>query len=191
VSSLATCPRATGDWLTILMGGGRVSAKVITITGGHGILGQFFKSFRKPYGCVIEIVKGDFNWKEVKPYLDKSRQIETLINTAHTLEANDPATAISMYRDAIVQIVAFDAVGPVAAAWRRARYPINRLSLLLDKNGHSQEAYDEILRYERFHDVFGLRQEDEKSLAARKARLSKKLNGKPDPLGGSPPCGTS
>ena len=156
--------------------GGSVTAKVVTITGGPGILGLFFRSLRKPYGCVIEIQKGGFdNWKAIAPYMNKSREIETLISTAHKLEENDEATAISMYRDAVKQIVALDELGSVAAAWRRARYPINRLSLLLDRSGLTQEAYEEIVRYEQFHDVFGLTQEDEKSVAARKQRLSKKL----------------
>lgn len=55
------------------------------------------------------------------------------------------------------------------------RYPINRLSLLLEKNGDLREAYDEILQYERFNDVLGLLSEDGKSITARKRRLSRKL----------------
>jgi hypothetical protein len=66
-------------------------------------------------------------------------------------------------------------MGKVAAAWRRARYPINRLSLLLEKCGDYRAAYDEILCYERFNDVFGLTSTEEKSVIARKRRLSKKL----------------
>jgi hypothetical protein len=156
--------------------GGSVSAKVVKILRGHEILGLFFKSFWKTYGCAIEITKHDFNWKEVIPYVDKSRKIEELLKTAQNLEPEDVANAISMYREAIVRIVAFDKAGPIAASWRRARYPINRLSLLLEKNGHLQDAYDEILRYERFNDVFGLKSGEEKSITARKLRLSKKLN---------------
>jgi len=79
-----------------------------------------------------------------------------------------------MYREAIVQIVAFDKAGRIAASWRRARYPINRLSLVLEKSGHLREAYDEILQYEQFNDVFGLKSEEETSITARKLRLSKK-----------------
>jgi len=156
--------------------GGRTFAKVVRIVGGPGILGLFFKSFRRPYGCVIEIVKHDFNWKEVTPYIDRSKEIGELIKFARTLEVKDAAKAISMYREAIAQIVAFDKAGPVAAAWRRARYPINRLTFLLEKSGHLRDAYDEILQYERFDDVFGLTSEEEKSITARKRRLAKKLD---------------
>jgi len=162
------------------MGGG-VSATVVKLLRGHGILGLFFSSFWKTYGCVIEITKHDLNWKEVRPYVDKSREIENLINTARGLEVEDVAKAISMYREAAVQIVAFDKAGPIAALWRRARYPINRLSLLLEKGGHLRNAYDEILQYERFNDVLGLKSADVQSITARKQRLSKKLNAEHDP----------
>jgi hypothetical protein len=121
-------------------------------------------------------VKHDFNWKEATPYIDRSRQIEELLRTAHALEMKDRAAAISMYRDACAQIVAFDEAGAIAAAWRGARYPINRLSLLLDKMGHCQEAYDEIRKYEQFHDALGLSREEERSVTARKQRLFKKFN---------------
>jgi len=155
--------------------GGDVSAKVATVKGGPGILGIFFAAFRRPFGCVIEIHKGSLGGKEVLPYMHKSREIEVLIAAAHATEATDPIKAISMYRDAIEQIMALDALGSVAAAWRRARYPINRLSLLLDRNGQSRDAYNELLRYEQYNDVFGLTQGEEVSVATRKQRLSKKF----------------
>ena len=161
--------------------GGRVDVRVVTVTGGPGILGLLFRSLRKPYGCVVEIQKGALGGKEVIPYMEKSRAIEALITTAHATEADDPTGAISMYRDAINQIAALDALGSVAAAWRRGRYPINRLSLLLDKSGRSREAYEEILRYELYRDVFGLTQGDTESVAARKQRLSRKLRANSTP----------
>jgi hypothetical protein len=160
--------------------GGRVSAKVVKVVGGPGILGLFLNSFRKSYGCVIEVSKGDFNWREVTPYIERSRKIEELIKTAQTLEAKNTANALAMYRQAVAEIVEFDKVGAVAASWRRARYPINRLSLLLEKEGHFRDAYDEILQYERFNDVFGLTLGEQKSVAARKERLSKKLRVEPE-----------
>ena len=156
--------------------GGLITAKVVGITGGPGILGLFLASFRKSYGCVIEISKGDINWKEAGPYMDKSREIENLIKTTHDLESQDPMKAICLYRKAVGQIMALDKAGSLAAAWRRARYPINRLSLLLEKNGDIEGAYEEILRYEQFNDAYGLTSADQKSVTARKQRLLKKLN---------------
>jgi hypothetical protein len=156
--------------------GGHVSAKVVRTVGGSGFLGLFFRAFRKHYGCVIEISKGDFNWKEVSPYLDESRKIEELIKIAQTLETKDAERAISMYREAITQIGEFDSAGAVKAAWRRARYPVNRLSLLLVKRGELRKAQEVILMYEQFNDAFGLTSAEKKSVDARKQRLARKLN---------------
>jgi hypothetical protein len=58
--------------------GGRVSPKVAKVAGGPGILCLFLNSFRKNYGCVEEVSKGDFNWREVTPYIERSRKIEEL-----------------------------------------------------------------------------------------------------------------
>ncbi len=135
----------------------------------------FVRAFRKPFGCVMEVQKGSLGGKEVLPYMQESRKIETLITAAHDREVDDPVGAISMYREVVDRIVALDRLGSVAAAWRRPRYPINRLSLLLERTGRSGEAYQEILRYDQYHDVFGLTQGDEKSVASRKQRLSKKF----------------
>ena len=157
--------------------GGTVTAKVVTLRGGPGLLGWLLKSFRRPYGAVIEIGIGNLDWKYGTPILRKSGEIEALIKKAHSLESDDPRTAISIYRQAISDIVEIDSGGTAAAAWRRARYPINRLSLLLDRLGCGQEAYEEILRYERFNDVFGLTSGDATSLAKRKERLRKKFSG--------------
>jgi hypothetical protein len=156
--------------------GGVVSARVLKILGGPAFLGLFFKAFRKHYGCVIEISKGGFNWEEVLPYTDESRKIEELIKTAQSIETKDPANAISMYREAIAQIVSFDKAGTVKAAWRRARYPIDRLSLLLEKRGDFRSAQEAILQYEQFNDAFGLTSKEKKSLDSRKKRLTKKIN---------------
>jgi hypothetical protein len=156
--------------------GGRVSARVVRIAGGPGILGLFFRVFRKPYGCVIEISKSDFNWTEVSPYLDESRKIEELIKIAQTLEAKEAEKAISLYQEAISQIVAFDSAGAIKAAWRRARYPVNRLSLLLEKRGELRKAQEVILMYGQFNDAFGLTSAEKKSVDARKQRLARKLN---------------
>jgi hypothetical protein len=81
-----------------------------------------------------------------------------------------------MYREAIVQIIAFDKAGSVKAAWRRARYPVNRLSLLLEKCGELQSAQEVILQYEQFSDAFGLTSAEKRSVDARKQRLARKLD---------------
>ncbi|HXM81242.1 MAG TPA: HIRAN domain-containing protein [Burkholderiales bacterium] len=157
--------------------GGTVAARVVSITGGPGFLGLIFKAFRKSYGCVIEVEKGDPNWKEIAPYMEKSRDIEELIKTTNVLEETDPTSAISNYRKAIKEIVALDSAGLIASSWRRAHYPINRISLLLEKTGDHQGALDAILAYEEYGDSYGISSADKKSVAARKVRLIGRLAG--------------
>ena len=108
--------------------------------------------------------------------MDKSKEIEKLIEDAHALEDTNRQEAISIYRRAIDDIVALDNIGPIAAAWRRARYPINRLSLLLEKEKEFGAALDEILRYEKYSDTLDIVSADKKSVASRKERILKRVS---------------
>jgi hypothetical protein len=157
--------------------GGAVSAKVVTVTGGPGLLGWLFPSLRKHYGCVIEITKGDFDWQQVRPYMEKSKEIERLLDKAKKCESQKGPKAITLYREAIEQIVALDNSGKYAAAWRRVRYPIDRLSLLLEKSGDIEGAYQAILCYEEYKDAYGLTAAEKKAVLTRKTRLEKKIEG--------------
>jgi hypothetical protein len=96
--------------------------------------------------------------------------------SSRAIPENDPQKAISIYLECVEEIVKFDKAGSVAAAWRRARHPVNRLSMLLEKAGRLQEALDEIIQYDKFKDHFGLLTADYKSLKARRERLGKKLH---------------
>ena len=157
--------------------GGTTSARVLAITGGPGLFGLVFKALRKSYGCVIEVVKGDPDWKQVTPYMDRSREIEQLISKTQSIEAADPIQAIANYRLAIQQIANLDHAGKIAASWRRARYPINRLSLLLEKQGDHHSALEAIRAYEDYDDTYGISSVDKKSIASRKERLIKHIAG--------------
>ena len=172
---LGYLPRGDSRTASHMDGGGKITAKVVAVRGGSGILGIFFSSLRKSYGCVIEVTKQDFDWKQVTPFLERSKEIEERIKAARKMEESEPTEAILSYRAAIADIIAFDSVGPAAAAWRRARYPIGRLSLLLEKAGLYEAALEEISRYDAFNDVLGLAAADQRSVAARKSRLLKKL----------------
>jgi len=156
--------------------GGSAIASVVNIEYDGGFLAFFFRSRRRNYRAFIYITKiNKFPWPEYEPYFNESRKLEDLSFSARQSEKSDPDAAIAVYREVIERIFALDGKGTLAAAWRRARYPINRLSMLLDKQGRFQEAYDEILRYEQFNDWYGLYSTEPASIAARKRRLSKKL----------------
>ena len=157
--------------------GGTASARVLAITGGPGLLGRIFKALRNSYGCVIEVVKDAPDWKQVAPYMERSREIEQLISKTQSLEATDPMAAIERYRQAIQLITNLDHAGKIAASWRRARYPINRLSLLLEKQSDHHGALEAIRAYEDYDDACGITSPDKKSIASRKERLIKRIAG--------------
>lgn len=156
--------------------GGEVSVEVIRVIGGKGILGLFFKPFQKPYGCVVEITKGSCDWKKGDQFMNKSNQIETVVREAHALEIENPAKALNLYREAINSIIELDSSDKLAAGWRRVRYPINRVSMLLEKAGDYKAAYDEIVKFETYNDIYGLTSTEQKIVSTRKNRLLKKLN---------------
>ena len=155
--------------------GGEAYAVVYRVTGGPGILGFFFKTKAKSYGCVIDVVTGPIDHKLMMPYFNVSGDIAGEIVRAYKLEKEDPEAAVVIYRKAIEDIIALDAKGTIAAACRDARYPINRLTIILSKLKRPQEAYDEILKWQAYHDSFGILSGDRYSTEKRKATLESKL----------------
>ncbi len=155
--------------------GGIVTAKIKSIIGGPSFFEKLLKKSGKSYGCVLLITKGDYNWSIVNLFLEESQEIEKILVKAKKLEATKPDQAIKHYNKAINMIVEMDSQGILAASWRRARHPINRLSLLLEKQQEFEAAYNSIIEYESFNDKCGLVKTDQDSINKRKERLHKKL----------------
>ena len=153
--------------------GERARAFVVAVIGGQ----TDFDGALRSLGCVvqIEVEEESVVWAEVSPLLDRSRQIEKLLVGAKKLEENKPDKAIDRYKQALRQIVEFDSQGPVARQWRRARFPIARLSFLLERQGRFIEAVEAIAFYQDYGDAYGIPAEEQRSIAARKRRLMKRL----------------
>ena len=154
--------------------GGKAMAAVVVVTGGTVSVGV------ATHGCVVEVSvdEQDLDWKKITPVLDESRKIERLLAKAKMQEDTNPAKAIQSYRAAIDQIVALDQTSTIARHWRRARYPVNPLSRLLEREGRADEALQVMKQYECYSDAFGLTALDEQNLRARAKRLSKVLASK-------------
>ena len=155
--------------------GGETKAHVLKRTGGPGFIGRFIKSKAKKYGCVIFIKKGDYDYDKVRPYIDESRIIEDLLYETSFLEKIDADQAILNYIEVVRLIKKMDSKGLLASAWRRARHPVNRLSMLLTKRGNLEAALACITDYESQPDWLGLTKTDRESVLNRKNRLAKKL----------------
>jgi len=62
--------------------------------------------------------------------------------------------------------------------WRYVEYPINRLTLLLEKLMRFQECLEQIEKYEQIDDRVGLTKKDKESLDKRKAQIIKNFHNK-------------
>ncbi len=155
--------------------GGEISARIIKRYGGPGLLGRPNGSKGKPYGCVIEIVKGDFDWKAVEPYMTLNRAADQLVKEARQQERDTPDKALELYLEAINKIEELDALGEFAQAWRTTRYPINRLSLLLERLGQTERALRHIEEYLVKDDRMVLSSTDKKAVSKRRDRLNRRM----------------
>jgi hypothetical protein len=171
---LGYLPRHSGVALLIDRGA-HVTATVLRVVGGGGLLALLFRSRARNYGCIIAITEGDYDWRRITPLMNADRAISQLFESARQLERKDQQAAVSAYRDVIERIRAFDAEGPLARAWRTVRYPINRLTLVLERLGATPDALQEIARYESYADRRGIPTADSDALSKRKERLLRRV----------------
>tara|TARA_R110001592_G_scaffold337300_1_gene623629 strand:+ start:245106 stop:245732 length:627 start_codon:yes stop_codon:yes gene_type:complete len=155
--------------------GGVAYARVVEVIGGPGLLGFFNKANAKSYGCIIDVVKGEIDHSATRPFFKLSSDIGAELDRAKKLEKEKPEEAVAIYRKAIEDIIALDMKGTMAKACRRSRYPINRLTMILVELKKTQEAYDEILKWQAYDDCLGILRGDKASTEKRKLSLETKL----------------
>ena len=151
--------------------GVNVSAKVLDITGGGGIFGYFGKN----YGCNIEITKKFLAERDMEKIRKGEKQIRELLDVAKKHEKVNSEKAIELYREAIAAILGLYSLGGEARWYLGTIYPINRLSLLLEKLKEYESGYNEILRFEECGSYDNLTETDKNSVIKRKTRLKNKL----------------
>jgi len=160
--------------------GGEVSAKVKKIiTERSGFLGV-----KKTYYCIVEITKGSVL------LLKKESEAKEIIKKAKSVEKNDPEFAINLYQKAMTILGEVDRLCEKNSEmdelvkiyglkkWRYVEYPINRLTLLLEKLMRFQECLEQIEKYEQIDDRVGLTKKDKESLDKRKAQIIKNFHNK-------------
>ncbi|MGB0748181.1 MAG: HIRAN domain-containing protein [Magnetospiraceae bacterium] len=154
--------------------GNSVTAHIISLHGGPNFIQKIFGG-GKSRGCAIEIGKGGPDWSVVGPYHDLDRSINDNIKTARDLEKDDPESSIQRYLNAIADLKKLDSMGAQAQAWRTAKYPVNRYSMLLDKLGRYNDAIGVIENYFAYSDPLGISKSDLDATTKRLNRLKKKL----------------
>jgi hypothetical protein len=160
--------------------GGEVSGKVKKIiTERSGLLGV-----KKIYYCIVEITKGPVL------LLKKESEAKEIIKKAKSVEKNDPEFAINLYQKAMTILGEVDRLCEKNSEmdelikiyglkkWRYVEYPINRLTLLLEKLMRFQECLEQIEKYEQIDDRVGLTKKDKESLDKRKAQIIKNFHNK-------------
>lgn len=148
--------------------GAEVKAKILEISGSP-----------QNYECIIEITKGELNWELEDKCSKKDQKARKLIRKAKPLEKNKPDKAISLYKQAMVILKEIDKdCKDIPQPFRWERYPINRLTMVLERNERYHEYLEEIEKCESIDDRIGLDLTGNTNLQLRKrkTRIVKKLS---------------
>ena len=136
-------------------------------------------NIKRSYGLVIKLSKGETDWSRFNTFRAKAEPIDKMVSEARKSEsAVSPAQAITSYRQALEAVIALNRDDPVAAAHRYESAPMNRLTMLLDKQGQKVEALRAIEMWRSVPDPIGLTKADSNALAKREERLRKTVNAK-------------
>jgi len=130
-------------------------------------------------------------WQEsnsLEIYSEKMMEIHLVIDRAKKLENENPSKAIELYVKATDLIDDYDNFEAKdlniqleycrkyrCKTHRHISYPVNRLSLTLEREKRFQECLDTIFRYESTDDKKGISAADRKSIDKRKIRVLRKL----------------
>lgn len=121
-------------------------------------------------------------------YGNKQRKIIDLIKKAEAIEKNEMKKSIELYFNACKAIDDFEEIlvdDPLlekaycqefgVSSFRTVRYPINRLSLLLEKSKRYADCIQLIRDYQKKADKCGLTRSDLEAIQKRKDRVIKKV----------------
>jgi hypothetical protein len=131
------------------------------------------------YDCIIQITRGDYKYEPPDSYMRMDRQwTSRKFLEAKFMEKDCPDEAILAYRKIMKFLKSFDELCRKHGVntWRVTRHPINRLTLVLERQGKYQECLEEIEKYEQMRDEVGLYKTERESLQKRKSRILKKLS---------------
>lgn len=172
-SLIGYLPSDARDSSSILRGE-KVSALVENVYGGPTLWSRIFGSERF-YGVAVRVSKEEPDWSFVNACREKCKSAEQQVAAATAAEkAGGTNDAIALYKSALDEIVALNRSDPVAAAHRQVSAPINRLTMLLQKEGRIAEAQQAIANWRSAIDPIGLTKTDVEALTKREQRLAVK-----------------
>lgn len=151
--------------------GGEVTARLKREMGKSGIFRKFIRFLRRPKTCFLEVTLVPFHLEQFMEYIEKDREISRTIARAEAHEKDSIKLAIRNYLQAIDEIIAYDSLGLQARAWRQARIPVNRLSMVYEKEGKLAEALKVIDWYLSYPDYTGIDPYEREMIMKRRERL--------------------
>lgn len=127
---------------------------------------------KKRLQCIIEISKGDIDFEEYDKFLLKEKEASQFINQARIQEKTDCEEAIRLYRKANEMLLEIDRkYDKYPAPWRYVKFPINRISLVLERQKKYKECLKEIEKYQKYDDKVGLYRGEKEIIEKRKAKI--------------------
>jgi len=155
-----------------ILRGEAVSARVVRVYGGPRFWHKLF-GLKRNYGVTIELTKGEPDWKAFSANRNKVEPSEKLIAEGLAAEkAGRTADAMALYK-ALEEMVEMNRSDPQAAAHRYTAVPINRLTLLLQREGQILAAIKAIDLWRSASDPIGLTKADADAIQKRELKLRK------------------
>ncbi len=152
--------------------GGDIRVRIIAASGSNKFIRRFLNLFRINKSHFIEVVMTPLNPENFRGIIDRDREIARTVARAIAHEKDSMKLAIRNYLQAIDQIVALDDIGLEARAWRQTRIPVNRLSMVYEKEGKPAEALRVIDWYLSYQDYVGIDPYEMEMILKRKERLA-------------------
>lgn len=126
--------------------------------------------------CIITVARG------IRPYVAQDQVAYRLVKEAESLEKTDTERAIALYRESIPHLKMSKTEFEKTLVYKRGikkfkctKYPINRLSLLLERASDHQACLKEIGDYFKVQGSFPISKADVQSVEKRKVRVEKRL----------------
>ena len=157
-----------------MLRGEPIQATVTHVIGGPRWWHRLF-GIKRSYGVLIQLTKDEVDWNAFNEHRSKVAFIDGQVDSALGVEKSGRTEdAIKLYSLVLESIVEMNRNDPATAAHRYRSAPINRLSLLLDKQGRRTEAIAAIEQWQSVPDPVGLGKQEAQAVAKRLARLRRR-----------------
>jgi tetratricopeptide (TPR) repeat protein len=167
-------PSDARDSSTVLRGE-PISVRVHRLTGGINWFSRVLGG-KKYIGVILKIEKPEPDWDRFNKLRDLAEKIDNKVNAAQAVEkSGDIDTAIAAYKALVDEIYKFTADDKYASAHRYQPAPINRLSLLLEKQKKYTEAITFIEKYLNTYDPVQPDKSERENILKRHERLLEKI----------------